>query len=250
MYMRVLAIAVLLALLIWAPGPAQPAAAYRVLVFTRTVGFRHDSIPDAIDAVTRLGAEHGFAVDATEDASTFNDAQLPAYAAVVFLLTTGDVLDDTQQAAFERYIEGGGGFVGVHSATDTEYDWPWYGGLVGTYFADHPPGTHRAAVRLEDATQASTRLLPETWLRTDEWYNFRSNPRVASEVHVLATLDESTYSGGTMGDHPIAWLHAYDGGRAWYTAGGHTAESYHDALFMDHLLGGIEYAANVAPVGP
>ncbi len=245
MYMRVLAIAVLLALLIWAPGPAQPAAAYRVLVFTRTVGFRHDSIPDAIDAVTRLGAEHGFAVDATEDASTFNDAQLPAYAAVVFLLTTGDVLDDTQQAAFERYIEGGGGFVGVHSATDTEYDWPWYGALVGTYFADHPPGTYDAAVRIEATDDPATRDLPNPWLRNDEWYNFRSNPRSLPDVVVLASLDESSYAGGTMSDHPIAWFHPFDGGRAWYTAGGHTRESYRDASFLRHLLGGTSYAAGV-----
>ncbi|HEY3063361.1 MAG TPA: ThuA domain-containing protein [Chloroflexota bacterium] len=224
-----------------------PPAAYRVLVFTRTQGFRHDSIPDAVTALTALGNEHAFAVDATEDPAFFSEAILPGYSAVAFVLTTGDVLNDDQQVAFEGYIRAGGGFVGVHSATDTEYDWPWYGGLVGAYFADHPPGTYRATVRVEDATQPATRLLPETWLRTDEWYNFRSNPRLASDVHVLATVDESTYPGGTMGDHPVAWFHAYDGGRAWYTAGGHTAESYHDPIFMAHLLGGLEYAANAVP---
>jgi len=247
--MRAAVLAILVALAMVPSSHAQQElttqpAAYRVLVFTRTQGFRHDSIPDAVAASIALGNEYGFTVDVTEDPRLFDDAILPAYAAVAFVLTTGDVLDDAQQAAFERYIRSGGGYVGVHSATDTEYDWPWYGGLVGAYFADHPPGTYRAAIRVEDPTQAATRLLPETWLRTDEWYNFRSNPRLAPDVHVLATLDESTYSGGTMGDHPIAWFHAYDGGRAWYTAGGHTAESYHDPLFMLHLLGGIEYAAN------
>jgi type 1 glutamine amidotransferase len=240
---RFLALVALLAALSIGPAGAQPADAFRVLAFTRTMGFRHDSIPDAVEAITRLGAEHGFSVDTTEDPSVFNDAQLPAYAAVIFLLTTGDVLDDPQQATFERYIEGGGGFVGVHSATDTEYDWPWYGTLLGTYFADHPPGTYEAAVRIEVANDPSTRDLPNPWRRTDEWYNFRSNPRATPDILVLASLDESTYAGGTMGDHPIAWQHGFDGGRAWYTAGGHTRESYHDPLFVSHLLGGIMYAA-------
>jgi len=239
---RFLALVALLGALSIGPARAQPANAFRVLAFTRTMGFRHDSIPDAVEAITRLGAEHGFSVDTTEDPSVFNDAQLPAYAAVIFLLTTGDVLDDPQQAAFERYIEGGGGFVGVHSATDTEYDWPWYGALLGTYFADHPPGTYQATVRIEVADDPSTRDLPNPWRRTDEWYNFASNPR--GRVNVLMTIDESTYKGGTMGaDHPIAWYHQYDGGRAWYTALGHTSESYYEPLFLAHLWGGVIYAA-------
>ncbi len=241
--MRLIALAA--ALLSLVSVAAQPAPNFRVLAFTRTAGFRHDSIPDAIDAVQRLGSEHGFAVDATEDPHAFNDAQLGTYAAVMFLLTTGDVLDDQQQAAFERYIENGGGYVGVHSATDTEYDWPWYSALVGTFFADHPPGTYLAAVHVEQPDDPATGFLPDPWVRVDEWYNFRSNPRLTPDVVVLASLDESTYSGGTMGDHPIAWRHAFDGGRAWYTAGGHTSESYRDPLFLSHLLGGITYAAGV-----
>jgi cytochrome c len=223
------------------------AAGFRVLVYTRTSGFRHDSIPDASAAITTLGANEGFGVDTTEDPDLFADQMLSSYAVVAFVLTTGDVLNDTQQAAFERYIQAGGGYVGIHSATDTEYDWPWYGGLVGTYFADHPPGTYAAVVHIEDTTHPSTRALPETWPRTDEWYNFRFNPRETPDLHVLATLDESSYSGGTMGDHPIAWYHGYDGGRAWYTAGGHTRESYHDPMFLAHLLGGIQYAAGIEP---
>jgi type 1 glutamine amidotransferase len=233
------------ALLVLLSVGAQRAPDYRVLLFSRTMGFRHDSIPDAVQAVSRLGPEHGFAVDATEDAAMFDDEHLAAYAAVMFLLTTGDVLDDGQQAAFERYIHNGGGFIGVHSATDTEYDWPWYGSLVGAYFADHPPGTYLAAVHLEGERDASTAELPDPWLRNDEWYNFRSNPRASPDVVVLAALDESTYPGGTMGDHPVAWRHAFDGGRAWYTAGGHTRESYYDPLFLSHLVGGIQYAAGL-----
>jgi type 1 glutamine amidotransferase len=213
----------------------------RVLVFSKTAAFRHDSIPDGIAAIRGLGAEHGFAVDATEDASVFDDTRLAPYGAVVFLSTTGDILDERQQAAFQRYIQGGGGFVGMHSAADTEYDWAWYGGLVGAYFQGHP-AIQPASVVVVDRVHPSTRTLPTRWDRTDEWYNFRSNPR--ARVHVLATADETTYSGGEMGaDHPIAWCQFYDGGRAWYTALGHTRESYSDTLFLRHLLGGIQFAA-------
>src|SRR6266851_2968471 len=218
------------------------AASYRVLVFSRTAGFRHDSIPDAIAAVRTLGDQNGFPVDATEDPSVFTDSGLADYSAVIFLLTTGDVLDDRQQSAFERYIEAGNGFVGVHSAADTEYDWPWYGGLIGAYFASHPD-IQWAVVDREDANHASTVSLPDGWARTDEWYNFQANPRDTPDIHVLASLDESSYSGGTMSDHPIAWYQEYAGGRAWYTAGGHTRESYSEPLFLQHLLGGLEYAA-------
>ena len=222
---------------------------YRILAFTRTREYRHDSIPDAVMALQALGAEHGFAVDHIEDESVFADQQLASYRAVAFLLTTGDVLGAEQQAAFERYIQAGGGYLGVHSACDTEYDWPWYGQLVGAYFKSHPPGTHTATVWVEDRSHPSTAALPERWERTDEWYDFRANPR--AEVNVLARLDESTYNGGGMGsDHPIAWWHDFDGGRAWYTAGGHTTESYREPLFLRHLLGGIEYAAGVSAGAP
>jgi type 1 glutamine amidotransferase len=226
---------------------AAPAAADdpRILVYSQTAGFRHDSIPAAIDAVTSLGAQNGFTVDATEDPRVITDANLTGYRAVVFLLTTGNILDDQQRAAFQRYIEAGNGFVGVHSATDTGYDWPWYGGLVGTHFADHPD-IQPAVLHVEDGTHASTVAVPSTWSRTDEWYDFQSNPRDTPGIQVLVTLDESTYSGGQMGaDHPWSWYHPYAGGRAWYTAGGHTSESYSEALFLRHLLGGIQYAAGL-----
>ena len=225
-----------------ASADALPVAApYRVLVFSRTAGFRHDSIPDGIAAVRTLGEQSGFLVDATEDQTIFTDSGLAGYGAVIFLLTTGHVLDNSQQAAFERYIAAGNGFVGVHSAADTEYHWPWYGGLIGAYFASHPD-IQPAAVHREDANHPSTVSLPDVWVRTDEWYNFQTNPRDTPDIHVLASLDESSYSGGTMNDHPIAWYQEYAGGRAWYTAGGHTRESYSEPLFLQHLLGGLEYA--------
>jgi cytochrome c len=221
---------------------AQPR--FAVLVFSKTSAFRHDSIPHGIAAVMALGADHGFAVDSTEDAARFTDTELARYKVVVFLCTTGDILDPGQKAAFERYIRSGGGFVGIHSASDTEYQWAWYGRLVGAYFASHP-AIQRATVRIEDPSHPSTKGLPAAWERTDEWYNFRSNPR--GVAHILATVDETTYSGGNMGaDHPIAWCQQIDGGRSWYTAMGHTSESYAEPLFRLHLLGGIESAAGVA----
>lgn len=215
-----------------------------MLAFTKTAAFYHDSIPEAIAAIRKLGAENRFAVDVTNDAAAFNDTNLAKYDAVVFLLTTGDVLNDTQQAAFERYIRAGHGYVGIHSASDTEHEWPWYGQLVGAYFKNHPldPQFQKAVIRVEDPSHPSTSFLPKAWERTDEWYNFKSNPR--DNAHVLLTLDESTYQGGEMGaDHPLAWCKPFSGGRSWYTGVGHSKESYSEPLVMLHILGGIQWAA-------
>ncbi|MDT0316926.1 ThuA domain-containing protein [Streptomyces millisiae] len=223
--------------------PGHGAESFSALVFSKTSGFRHDSIEAGIAAIEELGAENGFEVTATEDASVFNDQDLAQYEVVVWLSTTGDVLDADQQAAFERYIRAGGGYAGVHAASDTEYDWAWYGGLVGAYFANHP-AQQDATVKVEDPAHPSTAELPVRWDRYDEWYNYRANPR--GDVHVLASLDETTYTGGSMGaEHPISWCQNYDGGRAWYTGMGHTTDSYSDPRFLTHLLGGIRSAAGV-----
>ncbi|RZQ64444.1 DUF1080 domain-containing protein [Amycolatopsis suaedae] len=215
-----------------------------VLVFSKTAGYRHDSIGAGVQAIRDLGTEHHFSVTATEDAAAFTDENLAKYDAVVWLSTTGDVLNAEQQAAFERYVKAGGGYAGVHAASDTEYDWPWYGDLVGAYFASHPH-IQEADVKVEDHSHPSTADLPDTWKRTDEWYNFRENPR--SKVKVLASLDEGSYQpgNGAMGDHPISWCHEKAGGRSWYTGGGHTTESYAEPEFRKHLAGGILYAAKV-----
>jgi type 1 glutamine amidotransferase len=222
-----------------AAAVAQNAAPrFTVLVFSKTGDWRHDSIEDGIRAITALGAENGFAAEATEDAARFTSAGLSTYSAVIFLSTSGNILDAAQKAAFEGYIRAGGGFVGIHSASDTEYDWLWYGRLVGAYFKKHSE-IQNAAVHVVDADHASTRFLPPVWQRNDEWYNFRDSPR--PRVRVLATLDEASFSGGSMGaDHPIAWCHDFDGGHSWYTAMGHTKESFAEPLFRRHLLGGIE----------
>jgi type 1 glutamine amidotransferase len=232
---------------------------FRALVFSRTTGFRHtECIEHGTAAIADMAAREGFGVDTTEDPAAFSDAALAGYDVVIWLCTSGDVLADDQKAAFERYIGAGHGYAGIHSASDTEFDWPWYGGLVGAYFRDHPGGVNpqfqTATIDVEDRESAATSGLPARWTREEEWYSFRTNPR--PDVHVLLSVDERTYDargysepGGSppMGDHPIAWYHAYGGGRAWYTAGGHTRESYADPLFLAHLEGGIEYAAGRAP---
>ncbi|TDV53672.1 ThuA domain-containing protein [Actinophytocola oryzae] len=233
-------LSMLVALLVAPPAQAQ---AFAVLVFSKTAGFRHDSIPAGVAAIQQLGQQNGFTVDATEDATTFTDANLARYQAVVWLSTTGDVLNADQQAAFERYIRAGGGYAGVHAAADTEYDWSWYGRLVGAYFNSHP-AVQQATVKVEDHAHPATAALPDRWTRTDEWYNFRTSPR--SNVHVLASVDETSYQpgAGAMGaDHPTAWCQDFDGGRSWYTGGGHSQESFADPRFLSHLLGGIRTAA-------
>ncbi|GAA4070895.1 hypothetical protein GCM10022248_44100 [Nonomuraea soli] len=233
---KILPLALLAGFMTIAPDPA-----YQVLVFSKTAGFRHDSIPAGIQAIRDLGAANNFTVTATEDASVFSN--LSPYKAVVFLSTTGDVLNDSQQAAFQSYVDGGGGYVGVHAAADTEYGWPYYEKLAGAYFKSHPH-IQQATVRSEDRAHAATAHLGQAWSRTDEWYNYRTNPRPG--VKVLQTLDESSYSGGDMGDHPITWCHPQGNGRSFYTGLGHTIESYADQNFRRLLLGGIRYAAGFA----
>jgi type 1 glutamine amidotransferase len=229
---------------LWENRLEPQAGADRILVFSRTAGFRHDSIEPGIAALRSLGAANHFEVDATEEAGQFTAANLSRYKAVVFLSTTGDVLNGEQQAAFMAYIRTGGGFVGIHAAADTEHGWPWYGGLVGAYFASHP-ALAQARIRVENRDHPSTTTLPDPWNRFDEWYDFQQNPR-SQGVNVLLNLDEASYPGGQMGnDHPIAWYHEYDGGRAWYTAGGHTDASFSEPAFLEHLLGGIRYAAHL-----
>ncbi len=213
----------------------------KILVFSRTTGFYHKSIPAGVAALQKIGLDNSLTVDTTTDANFFNDKQLQQYAAVVFMSTTGNVLNDEQQVAFQKYIQNGGGFVGVHAATDTEYDWPWYNKLVGAYFKSHPK-QQEAVLNVLDKSHISTMHLPKEWKRFDEWYNFKS---IQTDLHVLITIDEKSYTGGINGDfHPMAWWHDFDGGRAFYTEFGHTDESFVDPLFVQHLTGGIAYAIN------
>src|SRR5690606_642381 len=211
----------------------------RILVFSKTDGFYHESIPKGVATIQKLGAENNIIVDTTTNADWFTDDSLKNYSAVVFLSTTGDVLDHYQEAAFERYIQAGGGFVGIHAAADTEYEWGWYGRLVGAYFKSHPE-QQNATLNIVDDSHVSTKHLPKEWKRKDEWYDFKN---ISEDIQVIMTIDEDSYKGGRNPDkHPMAWYHEYDGGRAFYTALGHTDESYDDPLFLQHVLGGVEYA--------
>jgi len=230
-----LSIAVLFCLILSCRQKHNP----RVLVFSKTKGYRHESIDTGKVVLMALGKQHGFDVDTTEDATLFNEDNLKRYRAVIFLSTTQDVLDVVQQADFKRFIEAGGGYVGIHAAADTEYEWPWYGKLVGAYFKSHPK-QQQAMFRKEKPFGPHPETLPAEWSRWDELYNYK---HISPDINVIYKLDESTYEGGENGnDHPIAWYHDFEGGRSFYTGMGHTKQSYADSLFQDHLLTGIEYA--------
>ncbi|HLO99452.1 MAG TPA: ThuA domain-containing protein [Fimbriimonas sp.] len=214
-----------------------------VLVFSKTAAFRHDSIPAAIAAIKKMGEEKGFKVDATEDATLFTNDNLAKYDVVIFASTTGDVLNNQQQGALQRFVNQGKGWVGIHAAADTEYDWPWYGELVGAYFKSHPPGLKTTTVKIENRGHVSTVNSPENWTRSDEWYDWRANPR--AKVQVLASIDDSTFRTEVL-DHPVTWCKSQGRGRAWYTAMGHTKETYSEPAFLDQLYGGIMWAAQGA----
>ena len=212
-----------------------------ILVFSKTAGFRHASIANGKQAFLALGKEMGIAVDTTEDAGYFTADSLKKYGAVVFLNTTGDVLDEEQEDAFEAYIQSGGAYMGIHAATDTEYDWPWYGKLAGAYFDGHPnkPNVREGKVTVMDHNHASTKNLPSTWIKKDEFYDFKS---YNAKVNALIKVDEASYDWDKMGDfHPVSWYHEYDGGRAFYTNFGHTKASFSESLMIEHLKGGLKY---------
>ncbi|MBN9295883.1 MAG: ThuA domain-containing protein [Filimonas sp.] len=213
----------------------------KVLIFSKTRGYRHKSIEPGIAAIQKLGAENNFQVYATEDSSKFVYDTLKQYKAVIFLNPTGKGLFNAdQQKGFQEYIHKGGGYVGIHAATDCLYDWEWYGKLAGAYFLKHP-AIQKAKLFLTDSSHISTKHLQSPWWHTDEWYNFKSFNK---DVTVLIKVDETSYNGGSMNnDHPISWYHNFEGGRAFYTALGHTEEDFNsDTLYLQHLLGGIKYA--------
>ena len=213
---------------------------FRVLVYHRTEGFRHESIEAGIAAIEAMGEESGFAVEATQDLETFSGEGLSEYSVIVFLNTSGDVLDRDREGAMEEFVANGGGFVGIHSAADTEYEWPWYGELVGAYFQSHPQ-PQEAALQVVAPGHPLVAEMPETFQRSDEWYDFQARP--GPDVTVLVVIDESTYEGGTTGDpHPISWAHDSLGGRSFYTAMGHTVESFSDPIVLAHIRNGILWA--------
>lgn len=233
---------ILLCLMLLASVSAY-SSGFKVLVFSKTAGFRHSSIEPGIAALKKMATEKGFEADFTEDSGKFTSANLRQYRIVIFLNTTGEVLNEEQQKAFEGFIRSGGGFAGIHAASDTEFEWPWFGRLVGAYFLDHPnnPNVKPGKFIVMIKNHWATRHMPGEFTYTDEFYNFRELP--AHVTHVLK-VDETSYTGGRHPDfHPMSWYHEYDGGRAFYTALGHTHESYTDPLFLEHVWAGINYAA-------
>jgi type 1 glutamine amidotransferase len=231
----------------------------KVLIFSKNTVYKHGSIPSGIAAIQKLGAENKFDVDTTTDVSKFTKENLKQYATIIFMSPTspsnittprgaaGVVFKDSlNKEAFKDYIKNGGGFLGVHSATDFGYEWAWYGKLIGAYFLGHPrKNVQEAVLTVVDTKHPSTKTLPTTWKRTDEYYSFK--PGMATDLKVLITLDEKTLDFGTqdnlkMGDyHPIAWYHDFDGGRAFYTALGHTNETFSEPAVLEHLRGALQY---------
>ena len=216
------------------------AQSRNVLIFHKTAGFQHNSITTAYQTITDLGTTNKFRVKETNNAKIFESGELSKYDLVMFLNTTGDVLNENQQQYFEEYINSGGSFFGIHSAADTEYEWKWYGRLVGAYFTDHPE-IQTAEVKVLKPKHPTVSHLPGTWTRNDEWYNYRI---IQPDLKVLLNLEEDTYKGGNMGEsHPIAWYQDLPGGgKSVYTGGGHSIESYVEPLFVEHLLQCILFA--------
>ncbi|HTE25056.1 ThuA domain-containing protein [Flavitalea sp.] len=215
----------------------------RVLVFSKTNGYRHASIEAGKKAFSKLADVKKFAVDFTEDSSQFTTANLKKYNAIVFLNTTGDVLNNTQQEEFEKYIKAGGGYLGIHAAADCEYEWPWYGKLVGAWFLDHPSSpsnVQNGRFYVVDKNNPATKGMPDSFERKDEFYSFK---QINPSIHPLIKIDEKSYKGGKNGDnHPMSWYHDYDGGRSFYTNMGHTDETFTEPLVVNHIWAGLQYA--------
>lgn len=226
------------------------AEQFNVFVFTKTDGWHHKSINAAVTAMETLSEKHHFSMEWHEDATRINEQNLEQYDAVVFLLTTGNILNDEQQQALEKFIQSGKGFVGIHSASDTEYEWDWYTKMVGRSFHIHPV-IQTGELTVLDRKFPGMERMPDRFLWTEEWYEF-GEEKIDALNYILA-VDESTFdpkadwgikSGEGMGDfHPIAWYQEYDGGRAFYTALGHMGSTYSDTLFMEHIYGGLYWAA-------
>jgi len=222
---------------------------FKALLFTKTDGFHHESILEGVSTIKMLANRHHFTVDWHENATIFNDKALEGYAVVIFLNTTGNVLNDEQQAAFEKFIRAGKGWVGIHSASDTEYEWPWFTKMVGMMFKIHPQN-QTAYLKVENSNFPGMERFPSKLLWTDEWYEFQE--RKSDDLKFLLSVDEKSYNpnvkwgekeGKGMGFHPISWYHPYDGGRAFYTALGHIPLTFTDQIFQNHIYGGIYWAA-------
>jgi len=248
----------MIGLALLASSASVSAEQFKVLLFTKTSGWHHESLHDGVTAFRALAKKHDFGLEWHEDATRINDQNLEQFDVIVFLSTTGDILDAEQQAAMERFIQAGKGFVGIHAAADTEYDWPWYQKLVGRTFATHPQ-IQSAMLQVETRSFPGLARMPDSLLWTEEWYDF--GPENIEGLTYILSVDEATYDpslywgnppkGDGMGDfHPISWYHEFDGGRSFYTALGHTAADYSDPIFTEHVYGGIYWAATGRGIAP
>lgn len=240
-------IAVFLVIGFYVAGGVVSANDVQVLLFTRTEGFRHQSIADGEAMVASIAADEGLLLTTTEDSATFTSIGLAPYSVVVWLSTTGDVLSAGQQSAFETWVEEGGGWVGIHAAADCEYDWLWYGSLLGgdAWFESHPR-IQEARVIVDDFSHPATDTLSAEFVFEEEWYNFQKNPRPTSRV--MLRLDEKSYDPGpdAMGDdHPIAWWHTVGEGRSFYTGLGHRSETYAAVEFREQVRAALLWAAGL-----
>ncbi|TAD93261.1 MAG: ThuA domain-containing protein [Bacteroidetes bacterium] len=223
------------------PSAAKKPKPIDILVFSKTNGFRHASITDGIKALGFMATENGWKIAFTEDSLQFNTKNLAKYDVLVLLSPTGNVWGSAEKAALTQYVKKGGGIVGIHAATDCQSDWPWYNQMIGGTFESHPSGTPLAQLDVVDTIHLATKHLKTNWVRKDEWYNFKN---LQPDNKVLLTIDETTYEGGKNGNyHPMSWYKIFEGGRIFYTALGHTPQSYTEPLFVAHLRGGILYAA-------
>jgi type 1 glutamine amidotransferase len=227
------------------------AAQFKALLITNTAGWHHDSIEAAVPALQGLAKLHDFdLVWPNMTSAVLTDKGLADYQVIIFALTTGDILNDDQQAAVERFVKSGKGFVTLHTGTDTEYDWPWYTKMEGTTFLIHPAVQTATVVVQEPNFPGMDRFAPRS-LRTEEWYQFKTP--LPADCHLLLTVDESTYNphadwGTKKGDgmgavHPVSWYHEYDGGRSFSTILGHLPATWSDPVFLHHVYGGIYWAA-------
>lgn len=228
----------LISLLIASTTQARPI---KILIFSKTNGFRHKTIPAASVALKTLAQQNNWELTFTEDSLMFSHySSLKHYKAVLFLYATGKVFGTEEEKAFAKYIEKGGSLVTIHTGTDCEQGWDWYMNLVGAKFKNHPK-QQQARFTVTDSTHGATNLLPKGWLHFDEIYNFAAP--VSVDEHVLLSVDENSYTGGTMGvTHPIAWCRFYKKGRVFQTALGHTDACYTDKDFLNHIVGGIRWA--------
>lgn len=213
----------------------------RLLVYSGTMGYRHESITAGVEALRTIGEKLNLEVIAVGGAEDFPAESLRSFQAVAFLNTTGDILESNQEAAVEDFLRLGGGFIGVHAAADTEYDWPWYGRMLGARFASHGQ-VEATRVVVADSRHPATRCLPPIQSRVDEWYRFRTHPD--DSARVLLQASDSTGMGRR--DLPLAWAKNFGAGRVFYTALGHTVESYSEPYFLNHLIGGVLWALGAA----